>query len=76
MQIQKAEKMIIEKTSKEFIIRLPISSEMRYIQDIIDYLYYKELTSDYQTEQSEVDVLSRQINKNWWTENKNKFIDK
>ena len=68
--------MIIEKTSKEFIIRVPISSEMRYIQDIIDYLYYKELTSDYQTEQSEVDVLSRQINKNWWTENKNKFIDK
>ena len=68
--------MVIEKTPQEFIIRVPISSEMRYMQDIIDYLYYKELTSDYRIEQSEVDAISKQINTNWWNENKNKFIDK
>ena len=62
--------MVIEKTSEELLVRLPISSDMKYIQDIIDYLRYKELTSGYQTEQSEVDALAREINNNWWNRNK------
>ena len=65
--------MIIEKRSGELLVRLPISSEMRGIQDIIDYLRYKELTSGYQTEQSEVDALAKEINRDWWNRNKDKF---
>ncbi|GHV11308.1 hypothetical protein AGMMS49938_01750 [Fibrobacterales bacterium] len=43
------------------------------MQDFIDYLRYKELTSGYRTRQQEVDELSRQINKNWRNGNKDKF---
>ena len=66
--------MVIEKTADELLVRLPISSDMMEIQDIIDYLRYKELTSDYKTEQSEADALAREINSNWWNKNKNKFL--
>ena len=65
--------MVIEKTSNEFVIRVPISSDMRDVQDMVDYLRYKELTSSYVTEQSVVDTLAKEINKNWWNENKHKF---
>ena len=53
----------IEKTADEYVIRLPISSNVGDIQDIIDFLRYKELTSGYSTEQSEVDALAREKNK-------------
>ena len=65
--------MVIEKTSSEFVIRFPISTAIEKMQDLIDYLRYKELTADYSIEQSEVDKLTREINKEWWKNNKNKF---
>ncbi len=65
--------MIIEKTIDEFVIRFPISKDMKNIQDFIDYLRYKELTANYAAEQSEVDELAREINKKWWESNKSKF---
>jgi hypothetical protein len=65
--------MIIETTKDEYIIRFPISSSMKDMQDVIDYFRYKELTSGFHTEQSEVDEIAREINKNRWNGNKNKF---
>jgi hypothetical protein len=65
--------MIVERTSNEFVIRFPISSDMKGVQDIFDYLRYKELTACYETEQSAVDTLAKTINKNWWSKNKHKF---
>jgi hypothetical protein len=66
--------MVIEKTSNEFIIRFPISTAIEKMQDLIDYLRYKELTANYSIEQSEVDKLTQEINKEWWNNNKNKFL--
>ena len=71
MQILNIKNMVIEKTAKELLIRVPILSDTMYIQDVIDYLRYKELTSGYKTEQSEVDALAKEINSNWWNKNKN-----
>ena len=66
--------MIIERTGGEFVIRFPISSEMKDVQDIVDYLRYKELTAGYRTEQAEVDDLAKEINLNWWRSNQHKFL--
>jgi hypothetical protein len=41
---------------------------------MVDYLRYVELTSSYQVSQDEVDVLSREINRNWWDRNKDKYV--
>ena len=66
--------MVIEQTSQELIIRFPLTSEMTNMQDFIDYLRYRELTAQCKVEQSEVDLLAREINKGWWAKNKEKFV--
>jgi hypothetical protein len=43
------------------------------MQDMVDYLRYKELTANYSVAQSEVDALSQSINRNWWAQNQAKF---
>jgi hypothetical protein len=43
--------MIIERTNREFVIRFPIIAQVEQMQDLIDYLRYKELTSAYSVNQ-------------------------
>jgi len=65
--------MVIERTINEFIIRIPFMTSAEKMQDLIDYLRYKELTAVSEAKQSEVDLLAREINKNWWNKNKDLF---
>jgi len=66
--------MIIERNNKEVIIRLPASVNTDDLQDFIDYARYKELTSKSKATQADIDDLADSINKNWWTENRTRFI--
>ena len=65
--------MIIERTSNEFVIRFPFTTDSERMQDVIDYLRYKELTTDYSVVQQEVDALAQAINRKWWEQNRSKF---
>ena len=65
--------MTIERTASEFVIRVPYSANAERMQDLINYLRYKELTANYSVEQSEVDLLAQSINRNWWQQNRSKF---
>ena len=69
----KNKNMIIERTAGEFIIRVPVNNQIEQVQDLIDYLRYKELTSSYKVSQSEVDAFAREINKDWWKKNKDNY---
>jgi len=66
-------KMIIERTNKEIIIKLP-----KYIdglEDFFDYLSYKEATENSQAKQEDVDNLVKEIKKDWWKKNRSKFVN-
>ena len=65
--------MIIERTTNEFVIRFPFTTNSERMQDMIDYLRFKELTADYSVAQSEVDQLAKDINQKWWKQNLSKF---
>jgi len=65
--------MVIERTANEFVIRFPFTTNSEKMQDMIDYLRFKELTAGYSVAQSEVDQLAKSINKNWWKQNQSKF---
>jgi hypothetical protein len=65
--------MIIERTASEFVIRIPLTTNSERMQDMIDYLRYKELTANYSIAQSEVDNLAQSINRKWWEQNQLKF---
>jgi hypothetical protein len=66
--------MIVERTKKEIIIRLPASVATEDLQDLLNYARYKELTSDFKIAQKDVDKLAGQINSKWWTRNRNQLI--
>lgn len=66
--------MLVERTNKEVIIRLPSSVDTEDLQDFLNYARYKELTANFKTDQKEVDKIAGEINSKWWTKNRNKLI--
>ncbi|MBA4407981.1 MAG: hypothetical protein C0397_01000 [Odoribacter sp.] len=66
--------MIIERTKSEIVIRVSSKVNTYGLQRLLDYLRYQELTSTSQTKQSDVDALAKEVNKNWWEKNKQRFI--
>ena len=66
--------MLIERTDKEVIIRLPVSVDTDDLQDFVNYARYKEITSKFKVSQKKVDKLAKEIKKGWWAKNRSKFI--
>jgi hypothetical protein len=66
--------MIIERTDKEIIIKLSSSVDTIGLQRVLDYLVYKEATSKSKARQTDVDKLAKEVKKDWWTKNRNRFI--
>ena len=52
--------MVIERTKKEVIIRLPSSIDTDGLQNIINYLTYTEATNKSQAKQEQVDKLAEE----------------
>jgi len=66
--------MLIERTSREVIIRLPSSVDTIGLQRLVDYLIYKEATANSQATQEQVDKLANEVKKGWWKKNRKRFI--
>lgn len=66
--------MLIERTSKEVIIRLPVSVDITGLQRLIDYLTYKEATANSKATQEQVDKLARKVKKGWWKKNRKRLM--
>jgi len=66
--------MLIERTNKEVIIRLPSYINTEGLQRLVDYLVYKEATAKSKAKQSDVDKLAKEVKKDWWAKNRNRFI--
>ena len=66
--------MVVERTQSEIIIRIPNTFESDDLQDFLDYISYKELSTDVNIPQAEIDKLASDLNKNFWKENRGNFI--
>lgn len=66
--------MVIERTSKEVIIRLPAYVDTEGLQSLIDFLTYREVTAKSKVKQSDVNQLTRDVKKGWWAENRSKLV--
>jgi hypothetical protein len=67
--------MKVERTDKEIIIRIPNSVDFDRAQQIIDYIRYLENTSSSKATQEDVDKLANDVNREWWENNKDKFLE-
>lgn len=66
--------MLIERTSNEVIIRLPASVDTTGLQRLVDYLTYKEATSNSKATQEQVDKLAAKVKKGWWKKNRKRLL--
>jgi len=66
--------MVIERTGKEIIIRLPSDVNTDGLQRLIDYLTYKEATAKSKATQEDIDALADESKKGWWAKNRKRFI--
>ena len=65
--------MIIERTSKEIIFRLPRRTSIDDLQDLTDFFEFTESTKDFDVKQNEVDDLVKTIKKGRWNKTKSKL---
>ena len=66
--------MTIERTNNEIIIKIPNVIDVEELQRLLNYLLYKEAVAESEATQEQVDKLAREVNRNWWEENKNRFL--
>ena len=74
LDLNKLKVMIIERTKSEIVIRVSSKVNTYGLQRLVDYLRYQELTASSQVKQSDIDALAKEVNKNWWNNNKQRFI--
>lgn len=67
--------MTIERNKSEILIRIPSTVDIREIQDVLNFIRYKELTSSFKVQQPTVDKLTNSIGKSWLKKNKNKLLN-
>lgn len=65
--------MIIERTSKEIIFRLPSSTKLADVQEIANLFAFKEIARNSKATQNEVDDLVIKIKKGRWAKTKKKL---
>jgi hypothetical protein len=66
--------MVIERTSKEVIIRLPSYVDTDGLQRLVDYLTYKEATAKSKAKQADVNALATDVKQGWWKKNRSRFV--
>ena len=67
--------MEIEQTNDQYIIRLPKSVNIDGLQEVFNYLTYKEAISKSEAKQEDIDSLVKDIKSNWWAKNKKRLTN-
>lgn len=65
--------MIIERTSKEIIFRLPTSTKLEDLQEVANLFAFKEIAKKSTATQKDVDDLVQKIKKGRWDKTKKKL---
>ena len=65
--------MIIERTSKEIVFRLPASTKLKDLQDVANLFAFKEISQKSKATQKGVDELVKQVKKGRWNKTKEKL---
>mgnify|MGYP000873052276 CR=1 FL=1 len=65
--------MIIERTSKEVLFRVPATTKIEDLQALADLFAFKEIARKSKATQKEVDELVKKIKKGRWEKTKRKI---
>jgi len=62
--------MIIERTDKEIIFRLPKNVNLDFLQDLADFFEFREISRKSKAKQEDVDSLVKEIKRGRWSRTK------
>ncbi|HOB84314.1 MAG TPA: hypothetical protein PKX27_09275 [Bacteroidales bacterium] len=62
--------MIIERTDKEIIFRLPKNVNLDFLQDLADFFEFREISKKSKAKQEDVDSLVKEIKRGRWSRTK------
>lgn len=65
--------MIIERTSKEVLFRLPATTKLEDLQEIANLFAFKEVARNSKATQKEIDTLVKKVKKGRWEKTKRKL---
>jgi len=66
--------MIVERTNNQIVIKVSQEVDLFGIQRIMNYLEYLEISSKTKETQDDADRLADELNENWWSKNRERFI--
>lgn len=66
--------MTVERVNNEILIRLPASFEMKKVQAIIEYFRMLEIARKNRGSEEEAAEIAQEVDKKWWTANKQRFL--
>lgn len=66
--------MVLERTENEVIIRLPGNINWEDLELMLRFIRYREKVAKSKAKQEDIDQLAREVNKQWWEENKDRFL--
>ncbi|MEL7196352.1 MAG: hypothetical protein AAFZ63_28560 [Bacteroidota bacterium] len=66
----------VERTEEAILIKLPLNTEVSDIQRVLNFFEYVSLVNESKANQEEIDELAREVNKDWWNMNKERFLGK
>ena len=66
--------MSIQRINIEFLIKIPSSVDIGILQQFLDYVRFKTIASQSTASYEDILQIADDINKNWWIENKQHFI--
>jgi len=72
--LQKTKAMKVTRQNNELIISIPDNLlSIKEVQELMDYLKFRSITSKSKASQKDIDKLADEIDKSWWEKNKQKF---
>jgi len=69
--------MIVARENDEIVIRIPDAEnniELLELQKIIEYVNYCRIVKKSKASQAQIDQLAREVNSDWWNENKARLL--
>ena len=66
--------MVVERIDNEVIVRLPAFMNFEAMQRMIDLISLKEANCRSEATQEDIDLLAREVKKDWWAKNRSRFL--
>jgi hypothetical protein len=66
--------MIVERTKNEVIIRLPSTVDTSDLEEMVDFIRFKEITSKSKASKEKVEILLKEIKKGRWESSRERLL--